>query len=46
MYVKPMYRYRVGRIAWLLFRRPAKSGVFAAEHERLITAEELSLLAT
>jgi hypothetical protein len=41
VYVSPMYRYRMERIAWSLLRRPAKSRGFPEKHERLITADEL-----
>jgi hypothetical protein len=41
VYLNPMARSRVGRIAWLLFRHPVKSREFPAKHERLITADEL-----
>jgi hypothetical protein len=36
-----MYRYRMGRVAWSLFRHPVKSRGFPAKHERLVTADEL-----
>jgi hypothetical protein len=41
VYLSPMTRSRVGRIAWSLFRHPMKSREFPAKHERLITADEL-----
>lgn len=41
MYVNPIYRYRMGRIAWSLLRHPMKSRGFPEKHERLITADEL-----
>jgi len=41
VYINPMSRSRVGRIAWLWFRHPVKSREFPAKHERLVTAEEL-----
>ncbi|BBZ63794.1 hypothetical protein [Mycolicibacterium monacense] len=41
MYINPISRSRVGRIAWSLFRHPVKSREFPAKHERLITAAEL-----
>ncbi len=41
MYNNPIARYRVGRMAWSLFRHPVKSREFPAKHERLITADEL-----
>ncbi len=41
MYLTPITRSRVGRIAWSLFRHPVKSRELAEKHERLITAAEL-----
>ncbi len=41
MYINPISRSRVGRIAWSLFRHPLKSREFPAKHERLVTAAEL-----
>lgn len=41
MYINPVTRSRVGRIAWSLFRHPVKSREFPARQERLITADEL-----
>ncbi|MGA9492307.1 MAG: hypothetical protein WBV80_18920 [Mycobacterium sp.] len=41
MYMNPMTRYRVGRIAWSWFRHPVKSREFPAKHERLVTADDL-----
>jgi hypothetical protein len=41
VYINPVTRYRVGRIAWSLLRHPVKSREFPAKHERLITADEL-----
>ena len=41
MYVNPMARSRVGRIAWSLFRHPVKSREFPEKLERLVTAEDL-----
>lgn len=41
MYINPISRSRVGRIAWSLFRHPVKSREFPAKQERLITADEL-----
>ncbi|WP_110802433.1 hypothetical protein [Mycolicibacterium iranicum] len=41
MYINPITRSRVGRIAWTLFRHPVKSREFPAKAERLITADEL-----
>lgn len=46
VYVNPMYRYWLGRIAWSLLRHPVKSHCLPARHERLITAEELRRFAT
>jgi hypothetical protein len=41
VYINPISRSRVSRIAWSLFRHPVKSREFPAKHERLITADEL-----
>ena len=41
VYIKPLSRSRVSRIAWSLFRHPVKSREFPARAERLITADEL-----
>jgi hypothetical protein len=41
VYINPISRSRVGRIAWSLFRHPVKSREFPAKQERLITAAEL-----
>ncbi|CAN3131480.1 hypothetical protein ACNUDN_05304 [Mycobacterium sp. smrl_JER01] len=41
MYLNPITRTRVGRIAWTVFRHPVKSREFPAKAERLITADEL-----
>lgn len=41
MYLNPISRSRVSRIAWSLFRHPLKSRGFPAKAERLITADEL-----
>lgn len=41
MYISPITRSRVGRIAWSLFRHPVKSREFPAKQERLITPAEL-----
>jgi hypothetical protein len=41
VYINPMTRSRVGRIAWSWFRHPVKSREFPAKHERLVTADEL-----
>ncbi|MEB3063159.1 hypothetical protein [[Mycobacterium] zoologicum] len=41
MHINPIYRYRMGRMAWSLLRHPLRSREFPAKHERLITADEL-----
>jgi hypothetical protein len=41
VYITPISRYRVSRIAWSLFRHPVKSREFPEKAERLITADEL-----
>ena len=41
MYLVPITRLRVWRIAWSLFRYPLKSREFPARHERLVTADDL-----
>jgi len=41
VYITPISRYRMGRIAWSLFRHPVKSREFPEKAERLITADEL-----
>lgn len=41
MYLNPLSRSRVTRIAWSLLRHPLKSREFPAEAERLITRDEL-----
>jgi hypothetical protein len=41
VYINPIARSRVGRIAWSLFRHPVKSREFPARLERLVTADEL-----
>jgi hypothetical protein len=41
VYINPVTRSRVGRIAWSLFRHPVKSREFPARQERLITPDEL-----
>ena len=43
MYLNPLSRSRVSRIAWSLFRHPLKSREFPAKAERLITPDELRL---
>jgi len=41
VYLNPLSRYRVSRIAWSLFRHPVKCREYPAKAERLITADEL-----
>ena len=41
MYLNPLSRSRVSRIAWSWFRHPVKCREFPAKAERLITADEL-----
>ncbi|OYN75809.1 hypothetical protein CG716_24520 [Mycolicibacterium sphagni] len=41
MYINPISRTRVGRIAWSFFRHPVKSREFPAKQERLVTRAEL-----
>lgn len=41
MYLNPISRFRVGRMAWSLLRHPVKSREFPAKNERLITSDEL-----
>ncbi|PND58997.1 hypothetical protein CRM90_05640 [Mycobacterium sp. ENV421] len=41
MYLNPISRSRVGRIAWSFFRHPVRSREWPAKHERLVTADEL-----
>ena len=41
MYLVPITRSRVGRIAWSLLRLPIKNREFPARHERLVTPDEL-----
>ena len=41
VYMNPMTRSRVSRIAWSWFRHPVKSREFPAKLERLVTADEL-----
>ena len=41
MYINPLARSRMGRIAWSLLRHPVKSREFPDKHERLVTAAEL-----
>lgn len=46
VHINPIYRYRMGRMAWSLLRHPRRSREFPAKHERLITADELLRFAT
>lgn len=46
VYINPIFRYRMGRMAWSLLRYPRRSREFPAKHERLITADELLRYAT
>jgi hypothetical protein len=41
VYLNPISRIRVGRIAWSYFRHPVKSREWPAKHERLVTADDL-----
>lgn len=41
MYLNPLSRSRMGRIAWSLLRHPVKSREFPAKNERLIRPDEL-----
>jgi len=41
VYLNPISRSRVGRIAWSFFRHPVRSRDFPAKHERLVTPDEL-----
>jgi len=41
VYLNPLTRSRVSRIAWSWFRHPVKSREFPAKAERLITPDEL-----
>jgi hypothetical protein len=41
VYINPLTRSRVSRIAWSLFRHPVKCREYPAKAERLITADEL-----
>jgi hypothetical protein len=41
VYINPLSRSRMSRIAWSLFRHPLKSREFPAKNERLITIDEL-----
>jgi hypothetical protein len=41
VYLNPISRSRVGRIAWSLFRHPVRSREFPAKNERLVTADEM-----
>jgi hypothetical protein len=41
VYINPIARTRMNRIAWSLFRHPARNRDFPAKHERLVTPDEL-----
>ena len=41
MYMNPIARSRMRRIAWSLLRHPVRRRDFPAKHERLVTADEL-----
>ena len=41
VYINPLSRTRMSRIAWSLLRHPLKCREFPAKAERLITADEL-----
>ncbi|PEG35093.1 hypothetical protein CQY20_23030 [Mycolicibacterium agri] len=41
MYLNPLSRSRVSRIAWSLLLHPLKSRQYPAQAERLITRDEL-----
>jgi len=41
VYINPISKSRMGRIAWSLLRHPVRSRDFPAKHERLVTADEL-----
>jgi hypothetical protein len=41
VYINPINRSRMSRIAWSLFRHPMKCREFPAKSERLVTADEL-----
>jgi hypothetical protein len=41
VYINPISRSRMSRIAWSLLRHPVKSREFPAKQERLITPDEL-----
>jgi hypothetical protein len=41
VYINPIARSRMGRIAWSLFRHPVRNRDFPAKHERLVTAADL-----
>lgn len=41
VYLNPLSRSRMTRIAWSILRHPVKCREFPAKHERLITASEL-----
>ena len=41
MYMNPLSRSRMSRIAWSWFRHPVKCREFPAKAERLVTPDEL-----
>lgn len=41
MYLNPLSKSRMGRIAWSLLRHPVKSREFPAKNERLVQPDEL-----
>ena len=41
MYINPLSRSRMSRIAWSWFRHPVKCREFPAKAERLVTPDEL-----
>ena len=42
MYLNPLSRSRMSRIAWSCLRHPVKCREFPAKAERLVTPDELS----
>ena len=41
VYLNPLSRSRMSRIAWSLFRHPVRCREYPAKNERLVTADEL-----
>jgi hypothetical protein len=41
VYLNPIYRTRMSRIAWSLLRHPVKCREYPAKAERLVTPDEL-----